>query len=107
MGRSAKESGRALGQRRDVESGLALSRKLMRQIMRRFIGSVKEYVGTAHRLSKNPHSTHQGPKKAKQKRKLVIRPVGVEKVRDRNVFSAAMIAAAEFFLLTSAKKRLP
>jgi hypothetical protein len=33
--------------------------------------------------------------------------VAVEKVRDRNVFSAAMIAAAECFLLTSAKRRLP
>jgi hypothetical protein len=29
--------------------------------------------------------------------------VGVEKVRDRNVFLAAIIAAGEFFLLTSAK----
>jgi len=29
--------------------------------------------------------------------------VGVEKVRDRNVFLAAIIAAVEFFLLTSAK----
>src|ERR1700686_2431713 len=33
--------------------------------------------------------------------------VGVEKVRDRNVFLAAMIAAAEFFVLTSAKRQLP
>jgi hypothetical protein len=33
--------------------------------------------------------------------------VGVEKVRDRNVFPAARIAAAEFFLLTSAKRLLP
>ena len=30
--------------------------------------------------------------------------MGVEKVRDGNVFSAAMIAAAEFLLLTSAEK---
>jgi hypothetical protein len=45
--------------------------------------------------------------KAKQRRKLALTPVGVEKVRDRNVFSGAMIAAAEFFLLTSAKKPLP
>jgi len=29
--------------------------------------------------------------------------VGVEKLRDRNVFVAASVAAAEFFLLTSAK----
>jgi hypothetical protein len=32
--------------------------------------------------------------------------VGVEKVLDRNVFLAAMIAAVEFFLLASAKRRL-
>ena len=37
---------------------------------------------------------------------LVRRPVGVEKVRDGNVFSTAMIAAVEFFLLTSAKSSL-
>ncbi|SPE22859.1 hypothetical protein SBA2_1050003 [Acidobacteriia bacterium SbA2] len=37
----------------------------------------------------------------------LISTVGVEKVRDRNVFSVAMIAAAEFFVLTSAKRRLP
>jgi hypothetical protein len=33
--------------------------------------------------------------------------VGVEKLRDRNVFLAASIAAGEFFLLTSAKGWLP
>jgi hypothetical protein len=33
--------------------------------------------------------------------------VGVEKSRDRNVFSAAMIAAARVLVLTSAKKQLP
>jgi hypothetical protein len=33
--------------------------------------------------------------------------VGVEKVRDQNVFSAATVAAAEFFVLTSAKRQLP
>jgi hypothetical protein len=35
-----------------------------------------------------------------------MKGVGVEKIRDRNVFPAAMIAAAEFFLLASAKRRL-
>src|ERR1700738_364232 len=40
-------------------------------------------------------------------RLLLLTGVGVEKVRDRNVFSAAMIATAECFLLTSAKRRLP
>jgi hypothetical protein len=34
-------------------------------------------------------------------RLLVKSPVGVEKLRDRNVFLAPSIAAAEFFLLTS------
>jgi hypothetical protein len=33
--------------------------------------------------------------------------VAVEKVGDRDVFPAAMIAAAEFFLLASAMRRLP
>jgi hypothetical protein len=33
--------------------------------------------------------------------------VGVEKVRDRNIFSAAMVAMAEFFVSTSTKRRLP
>jgi hypothetical protein len=33
--------------------------------------------------------------------------VGVEKVRDRNELFAALIAAIEFFLSTSAKRRLP
>jgi hypothetical protein len=37
---------------------------------------------------------------------LVQTPVGVEKVRDQNVFWAVMIAEAEFFLLTSAKRQL-
>jgi hypothetical protein len=32
--------------------------------------------------------------------------VDVEKVRDRNVFPAARIAAAEFLLLASAKRQL-
>jgi hypothetical protein len=36
----------------------------------------------------------------------VIKAVGVEKVRDRNVLLAAIIAAIEFFL-TSAKRQLP
>jgi hypothetical protein len=39
---------------------------------------------------------------------LLAKPgVGVEKVRDRNVFLAAIIATAEFLLLTSAKWWLP
>jgi hypothetical protein len=44
---------------------------------------------------------------ANKQRKLVRTPVGVEKVRDWNVFSAAMIAVAEFFALTSSKGQLP
>ena len=33
--------------------------------------------------------------------------VGVEKVRDRNIFSSAMVAMAEFFVSPSTKRRLP
>jgi hypothetical protein len=35
---------------------------------------------------------------ANRRRKLVLTPVGVEKVRDRNVLLAAIIDAIEFFL---------
>jgi hypothetical protein len=44
--------------------------------------------------------------RAKKRRKLVLTPVGVEKVRDRNELFAAIVTAIEFFLSTSAKRRL-
>ena len=47
-------------------------------------------------------------REVKSKRRYWVKTsVGVEKVLDGNVFSAAMIAAAEFSVFTSAKRRLP
>jgi hypothetical protein len=52
---------------------------------------------TRSTVAKSPYRSLT-PKKAKEKRTLVIWPVGVEKVRDRISFLPVMVAAAEFLL---------